>query len=73
MNTMKLLDVIVLLEDIPEYKLVRGQTGTLVEPLAPGVWEVEFSDKRGQAYAMLALREDQMLKLVETPIVTSGN
>jgi hypothetical protein len=72
MNTMKLLDVIVLLEDIPEYKLVRGQTGTLVEPLAPGVWEVEFSDKHGQAYAMLALREDQMLKLVETPMVTSG-
>ncbi len=37
---MKLLDVVALLEDLPEHGLVRGNVGTVVEILAP----VEFSD-----------------------------
>lgn len=56
MNDMiRLLDVVALLEDIPERGLRRGQVGTVVEELAPGIFEVEFSDDAGQAYAMLAL------------------
>lgn len=46
----KLLDVVALLEDVPAQKLVRGQVGTVVENLAPGVFEVEFSDSEGRTY-----------------------
>jgi len=59
----KVLDVIALLEDLPQRSLVRGQVGTIVEALGPGVFEVEFSDNQGRTYASLALRENQFLVL----------
>jgi len=39
-----------------------------VENLAPGVYEVEFSDDSGRSYAMLSLREDQLMLLHLEPI-----
>ena len=59
----QLLDVVALTVDLPENQLVRGQVGTIVESLAPDVFEVEFSDDDGQAYAMVALRADQLMAL----------
>ena len=59
----KLLDVVALLEDLPDRALVRGQVGTIVETLAPGVFEIEFSDNNGRAYATAAVRESQFLVL----------
>lgn len=59
----KLLDTVALLEDWPERKLKRGEVGTVVEVLAPGVYEVEFCDDEGQTYAELAVRGDQLLTL----------
>jgi hypothetical protein len=59
----KLLDVVALLEDVPSRGLVRGQVGTIVETLAPGVFEVEFSDDSGRTYASLAMKSDQLLVL----------
>lgn len=38
---MKLLDVVALLEDLPEAKLFRGQVGRIVEQYEPEVFEVE--------------------------------
>jgi hypothetical protein len=35
-NTVKLLDVVALTVDLPEYNLWRGQVGTVVELLADG-------------------------------------
>ena len=58
-----LLSVVALLVDLPERGLVRGQVGTVVEMLAPGVFEVEFSDDDGRTYASLALRADQLMQL----------
>jgi hypothetical protein len=46
-NTVDILDVVALTEDLPERGLYRGQVGTVVESLAPGVFEVEFSDDEG--------------------------
>jgi hypothetical protein len=34
-----------------------------VEVLAPGVFEVDFSDNEGRTYATLALRSDQLMVL----------
>ena len=47
-NQFNLLDVVALTMDLPEYHLLRGQVGTIVELLADGaVFEVEFSDSNG--------------------------
>jgi len=64
MNTsIKLLDVVALTEDLPQETLYRGQVGTVVEILAPDVYEVEFSDDEGQTYAMKALKSIQLMVL----------
>lgn len=57
------LDPVALMEDMPEHGLCRGQVGTVVESLTDGTFEVEFADHRGQAYAMAALRDDQLMLL----------
>ncbi len=65
---MKLLDVVALLEDVPEINLYRGQVGTIVEVYEPGIFEHEFSDNNGRAYAMTILREKQLMLLYHEPI-----
>ena len=68
MIEIEILSVVALLVDVPEHSLIRGQVGTAVEVLAPGVYEVEFSDDDGRAYAMLALKADQLMRLHHEPI-----
>ncbi len=63
MEEIKLLDVVALLEDVLTVKLRRGEVGTVVEMLAPDVYEVEFSDDEGRTYAMLPLRREQIMLL----------
>ncbi|MBI4178702.1 DUF4926 domain-containing protein [bacterium] len=63
MESIKPFAVVALLEDVPERGLRRGQVGTVVEPLARGVFEVEFSDNQGRTYATLALRREQLIVL----------
>ncbi len=65
---MHVLDVVALVEDLPQHGLRRGQVGTIVELLSPDVFEVEFSDDEGRTYAMLALRDEQLLLLHYQPI-----
>ena len=67
MAELELLSVVALMEGLPEKGLRRGQVGTVVENLAPGVYEVEFSDDSGRTYASLALRADQLLRLHHEP------
>jgi len=59
--------VVALLEDLPGEGLVRGQVGTVVESWAPGVYEVEFCDGDGRAYAMVALKAEQLMRLHHEP------
>lgn len=59
--------VVALVQDIPDRGLVRGQVGTIVADLAPEVYEVEFVDRSGQTYAMLALRAGQLMLLHHEP------
>ena len=63
METIKLLDVVALTDDFPEQNLRRGEVGTVVEFLAPGVFEVEFSDDSGEAYAFASLHAKQLIPL----------
>jgi Domain of unknown function (DUF4926) len=48
LNKLNLLDVVVLKEPLPEHHLQAGQVGTIVEILAPDVYEIDFSDDDGQ-------------------------
>ncbi|ALF56603.1 hypothetical protein ACX27_29955 [Nostoc piscinale CENA21] len=62
--TPKLLDLVALTSYLPEYNLLRGQVGTIVEILADGaVFEVEFSDRNGQTYESVGLRPEQIMVL----------
>jgi len=58
---MKLLDVVALTQDEPAKGLRRGQVGTIVETLAPGVFEVEFCDLEGRTYASVGLPESHLM------------
>ena len=64
----EILSAVARLEDLPEEGLVRGQVGTVVESWAPGVYEVEFCDDSGKAYAMIALRAEQLMRLHHQPV-----
>jgi hypothetical protein len=57
------LDVVALLRDLPEARLVQGQVGTVVETLGESVYEVEFCGDDGKAYAMLGIRGDDLMVL----------
>ena len=70
-SAIQLLDVVALTVDLPERKLRRGQVGTIVELLADGVYEVEFTDDDGRAYASLALRAHQLLVLHYRPLMVA--
>lgn len=66
-DELRLLDVVALVEDLPSQRLRRGQVGTIVELLVPGVYEVEFSDNDGCPYAFASLRAGQLLPLHHEP------
>lgn len=69
MQAIKLLDVVALAVDLPQYNLWRGQVGTVVEVLDEGhAFEVEFSDREGHTYESLGLRPDQIIVLHYQPI-----
>ena len=65
---MEILDVVALIHDEPGKGLRRGQVGTIVETLASGVFEVEFSDLQGRTYASVALPEDHLMILHHQPV-----
>jgi hypothetical protein len=65
---LKFLDVVALLKDRPGAGLLRGQVGTVVEVLAPGIFEVEFSDAEGRPFAMVAVPGEQLMRLLHGPV-----
>lgn len=63
MDEIKLLDVVALMEDLQSEGLRRGEVGTVVEQWADGIFEVEFSDDSGEAYAFAAVPPQKLMKL----------
>jgi hypothetical protein len=62
-----LLDVVASLEARPDLGLEKGSVGTVVEVLAPGVFEVEFLDRVGHTVALGEFEASQLLRLVYEP------
>ena len=67
-NTIKLLDFVALVEDLPERGLYRGQVGTVVEQLDDDAFIVKFSNDDGRTYAMLPLLTAQLIVLHYAPV-----
>ena len=67
-RSIEVFDVVALTNDLPERGLVRAQVGTIVESLAPDVFEVEFCDNDGRTYASLALKKSQLMLLHHEPV-----
>ena len=65
---MKLLDVVVLVKDLPEVKLRKGQVGTIVEVYEPNIFEVEFVDLQGKTYALETLNGNQLMQIHYAPL-----
>ena len=63
MDEIKLLDVVALTENLEPEGLRRGEVGTVVEKWKDGVFEVEFSDDTGKAYAFAAVPTEKLMKL----------
>jgi len=63
MDEIKLLDVVALIENLEPEGLRRGEVGTVVEKWNDGVFEVEFSDDTGEAYAFAAVPAEKLMKL----------
>ena len=61
------LEAVAPMRDLPERGLNRGRVGTIVESLAPGIFEVEFSDDDGRAYAFATVAAQDLLRLFYSP------
>ena len=68
MDSLKILDVVVLLTDLPADKLKKGSLGTIVEDFSNGSFLVEFADVHGVSYALPVLTAGQLLKVHQEPI-----
>lgn len=62
-NLMKELDVVALLQDIPQKGLKRGQVGTIVEQWNDNTFEVEFISNKGETLAITEVKEKNLIKL----------
>jgi hypothetical protein len=67
MAELELLSVVALTEDLLTKRFRRGQVGTIIEALAPDIYEVEFSDDQGQPHAMVPVRCSCLMRLFHEP------
>ena len=59
----KVLDVVALLHDHPDKKILKGQVGTVVEQLDENVFEVEFVNTKGETIALEEIHADNLFLL----------
>ncbi len=69
----ELLDVVALLDGVPEKSLASGQVGTVVEVLDAASLLVEFSDEEGRPYAITPVPQSQLLVLHYVPEASRGS
>ncbi|MEQ8535765.1 MAG: DUF4926 domain-containing protein [Imperialibacter sp.] len=59
----KLLDTVALVKDMPEFGLVSGQVGTVVELHSSSAFEIEFANLKGETIAELPLAANDIMLL----------
>ena len=63
METIKELDTVALLKDIPSKNLHRGDVGTVVANLTETMAEVEFVDEKGRTASLATLNKKDLIRL----------
>ncbi len=69
MQTLELLDVVVLTKALPALNLRRGELGTIIEILSDDVFLVEFADTKGITYSMPTLHANDLMKIYYEPVL----
>lgn len=62
-ETINSLNVVALLNELPQQNLLRGQIGTVIEKYTETDFEVEFSDNGGKTIAMVLLNTENIMLL----------
>lgn len=68
---MKLLDVVAMVEDMPEAHIAKGQVGTIVDELDRETVLVEFADLDGVAYAIEPIPCRKLMELRHRPAMAA--
>ena len=63
----KELDIVALLKESPEKHLGKGTIGTVVHIYNELFYEIEFSNGKGETYAMLTVPKENLLLLKHEP------
>jgi len=67
--TIKVLETVVLIEDIPEHNLKKGDLGAVVEIYEPDGIEVEFVMSSGKTRALITLKRKDLRSLSESDVL----
>jgi Domain of unknown function (DUF4926) len=59
MKKPELFDVIELLTDLPEFSLRKGEQGTIIDDYEDGIFEIEFTNKKGETTALCSIPKDK--------------
>jgi hypothetical protein len=66
-QVIKILDVVAVIEDLPEHNLRRGEVGTVVDRWKDGTFEVEFSNGTGEPYAFCCTQSRKAISSLLSP------
>ena len=67
--TYKVIDIVVLQTDLPEYGLRQGDLGAVVHVYEPDGLEVEFVTASGKTEALVTLKADAVRSVVDNDLV----
>ena len=69
-KVLKEFEIVELTHDIPEHKLKKGESGTIVEIYKGGkAYEVEFVNEGGKTLALLTLTSDEISSVRENDVL----
>jgi hypothetical protein len=67
--TIRPLETVVLVRDLPEHDLREGDLGTVVAVYEPDGLEVEFVTAAGKTQALLTLSVDDVRSVIDTDLI----
>ena len=67
---MKVLDTVILVKELPDLGLHRGDIGAIVEMYEPDGLEVEFVTASGRTQALVTLKKSDVRAAADTDMLT---
>lgn len=65
---MQLLDIVILIRNLPVLNLYRGQVGTVVDVNKSSEFEVEFIELQGKTYTFKTLNACNLMRIHNSPL-----